>query len=153
MTDVPQPNSLSPALREQLARAPFAVFLSVSAADGTIDRKEVARFEDVFASPAFAIIRNHLADQPISAQTVIADLLRPETDLHQELNLLSQDLDRALLPTDAAAIKQALWQLGHEVARASGGNFLGLGNKVSPQEQVALDALRLCLGLEDMSQP
>ncbi len=151
MTEISPTSALSESLIRQLTRAPYAVFLLVSAADGRIDKKEVKRFEQTLAQDDFSIVRQHMDHAIQSADSIIEDLLGTDTDIHDELHQLASSITAQMPAEQAMAIKQTLWRLGLAVASASGGGILGLGNAICAEERVALEAIRLALELPEPS--
>jgi hypothetical protein len=145
MTEI-QPD-LPEGLRALLHRAPYAVFVAVSGADARIDRHEIARFEEALTHPAYQVLRRY-RDPEADGTDLVQDLLRPDADPYTELDRLAGWIKAMLAPAETLAIKHALARLGVEIAEASGGGPLGLGDKVSKQERVALQAIRLALKLD-----
>lgn len=132
---------------QALLRAPFCIFLLVAAADGTVDRKEIQRFQDLFTAEEFKPIRDLMGDHELAAESLVQELLNPENDLHEILSQSATTLDEMLEPALAQEMKQRLLRLGEEVAKASGGGLFGLGNKVSQEERTALDAIAQAMGI------
>jgi len=108
--------------------------VEVAWANGTVDVKErtaVMRAAEangvVPASPAHQILDKWLEH-------------RPDARLLKAWGEYIVDLCVALTPEEKRGLRDELLARARAVAEASGG-FLGLGNKVSPEEQVVLDAL------------
>ena len=65
---------------------------------------------------------------------------RPDGRLLQAWGEYMVELCAALKPGEKRALRDELMGRARQVAEAAGG-FLGLGNKISPEEQVVLDEL------------
>ncbi len=132
-----------------LGRAPCLVFILVAAADGGIDRKEIASFgsilqkQDDGLSPVFSRIldytRNNL--EAILEAITKSALAAPECLLRIGLLLKSERISRQ----EALMVAVRLCELGKAIASASGGGLFGFGSKISKQEAQALSFLEQLL--------
>ncbi|MGE3872769.1 MAG: hypothetical protein AB7F74_07420 [Parvibaculaceae bacterium] len=121
-----------------LQRLPLLVFRLVAGADAKVDRKELAAFKnlmrvpicrDTFGSPLFKslIYFGSAASGDRKAQKL--------TDAY--LTQIRSILDKHLSPEQFNEFREDVLTFGSIIAAASGG-VLGLGNKVSKAEKVAL---------------
>lgn len=133
-----------------LADAPYLVFLAVAAADGTIDKKEVKVFQN-------AMVAGAQTDHPIVHQMFASGMRDPSArlqklvgsglDVVENLKKVGALLSERMPEDSANAVKLVLLAVGKAVAEASGG-FLGFGKKMSKDEQNALAAVFVCLGIQ-----
>ncbi|MFK7909726.1 MAG: hypothetical protein AB8F34_03905 [Akkermansiaceae bacterium] len=142
------PSSGSAGGRQSLAHGPVLVFLLIAAADGEVDRKEAEAFGKILASNEFAttpLLRSTLAETLNQFQPLMESMLTggkpPQLLMVEFLQALDSYSEQESKP-----VRLALYGIGHAVASASGG-FLGFGSKISKEEGVALDGLRMMLGL------
>jgi len=131
---------------ENLVYAPFIVFLIVSAADGTIDKKEIKAFGKVLSSQSHPLTIELLASMPDAPHTIIQELLNDPQAMAERLETTVTDIDSVLPRSDALLFKVALFNIGQEVAEASGG-FFGFGKKISKTEKAALTTVALMLNV------
>ncbi|BCS97046.1 hypothetical protein DSLASN_26780 [Desulfoluna limicola] len=129
-----------------LAYAPFIVFLIVSAADGTIDKKEIKAFGKVLGNQSHPLTLELLASMPDAPHAIIQELLKNPLAMAERLESIVTDIDDKLPRTDALLFKVALFNIGQEVAEASGG-FFGFGKKISKKEKAALTTVALMLNV------
>jgi len=131
---------------ENLVYAPFIVFLIVSAADGTIDKKEIKALGKVLSSQSHPLTIELLASMPDAPHTIIQELLNDPQAMAERLETTVTDIDSVLPRSDALLFKVALFNIGQEVAEASGG-FFGFGKKISKTEKAALTTVALMLNV------
>lgn len=131
---------------EHLVYAPFIVFLIVSAADGTIDKKELKAFGKVLSCQSHPLTLELLASMPDAPHTIIQELLNDPQAMAERLETTVTDIDNVLPRADALLFKVALFNIGQEVAEASGG-FFGFGKRISKKEKVALTTVALMLNV------
>ncbi|GAB3257821.1 hypothetical protein [Chitinimonas naiadis] len=144
-----------------LSLIPAVLFLMVGGIDGEIDRKEF----DVFTAELAALSEVEgllgamsalaLAEANLNMERYLGSVLShidsEETTAAAVLNMASMVNDGAALLEQhldagkAQEAKQRLFRLATAIAGASGGKLLGLGSKISPQEQAALDLIMLAL--------
>ncbi len=140
-------NELSREVLQHLAKAPALVFLLVAAADGNVDKKEIAQFkktiQDPDYQPLFAAMRETESDIP----DLLAAIKSSGRSPVEELAILRGILEQ-LMPEEAAShYKVMLLKLGKSIAEASGG-FLGVfGSKIGKEEKLAIAAIAGALGL------
>lgn len=145
------PDSANSALEKQdrlaIAQAPLLVFLLVSAADGTIDEKEIARFQALLISEPY----RELLERMEQAQVVIGDSLQSlaatEVDYLAELERIDLALQRHASEGDARRIKRLLVELGESIAASSGGVSDGDEGSIGPEERTALKVIAGILGV------
>ena len=132
-----------------LARGPVLVFLMVAGADGKVDEKEIGTFQGLVANSELApgavfgaMLRNALGNfEQIFTEITAADAAPPVLFLE-----LLQALE-ACPPEEGMLARQGLYALGHAIASASGGGFMGLGSKISRSEKKALQLLQKLLAV------
>jgi hypothetical protein len=136
---------------EVLERSPLLAFLMVAAADGNVDKKEMAKFQQLVMSAA--------GKSPLFGK-VVAGMV-PKLGEHAqklvelgpigwslELMRLSKILDEKH-NADAKSYKQALYDIAKQVAESSGGGWFGFGKKIGEGEKAALDLLETFLQLKE----
>lgn len=131
---------------EMLARAPLLVFLLVAAADGKVDKKELAGFEaiiDVVMEGASPLLRKAMSEMLPQMERFLGEMLgrNPVEDLQRIAAILD-----AHYPEEAEVFKRSLVAIAIKIANSSGG-FLGLGSKISKDEKMAIAAIAVALGL------
>ncbi|MBQ0753664.1 MAG: hypothetical protein KBT87_05945 [Gammaproteobacteria bacterium] len=133
-----------------IAQAPFVIFYLVSAADGNVDKKEIEAFQGQCLALALGLKRlvgegvqgifvQHLGDMQAVMGRVVAELGSAEGAV-ESLTRIRGAVDDSYPEGEALAIKQFLFQIGHQIASASGG-FLGFGSRVSKEEKAVLAAI------------
>ncbi len=133
---------------EMLARAPLLVFLLVAAADGKVDKKELASFEaiiDAVMEGASPLLRKAMSEMLPQMERFLGDMMgrNPVEDLQRVAAILD-----AHYPNEAELFKRSLVAIAIKIANSSGG-FLGLGSKISKDEKIAIAAIAVTLGLAD----
>ncbi|MET1076646.1 MAG: hypothetical protein ABWY06_01360 [Pseudomonas sp.] len=135
---------------EALKMAPFLVFFLVAAADGRIDKKELLAFGKLLSNSArysnpllTRIITNIISDIPALAGT----LTQKRLNFAAELTIIRGIVDSRMPLPQAEAFKRALFQVGQDIAEASGG-FFGFGSKISKEERLALACIAFCLDIQ-----
>lgn len=134
---------------EVIARAPVLAFFLVAAADGNVDDKELADFEKMIgASSVFPseLFQKAIRDMRPRLQDYLSEMATEEVDHEAELKRLNDTLDEQYR-AEAKSFKLSLFGLATKIAEASGG-FLGVGNKISKEEEEALKTIALALGLK-----
>ncbi len=133
-----------------LLRAPLLVFAVVAGADGTIDKKEIRKFQEQLLAAATGhqglmreLITALLADMEAQTRAVLGGEVEPV----EALKRVAAALDGRLPADEAQAVKIELLRMGKGIAEASGG-FFGFGSKISKAEKQALAALVILLNLE-----
>ena len=131
----------SPEDWEELKVLPFIVFNMVAAADGEIDKKEVAQVSaELMSAPTFKdpLHRELMLDV---TQSNLQEILKKSFDVgmtEQRLSNAKSFLKQALSDEEYSRFLGSLIISGGNIARASGGGFLGLGDKVSDEEKKVL---------------
>jgi uncharacterized tellurite resistance protein B-like protein len=132
-----------------IAQAPVLIFLLVSAADGTIDKREIKSFESLLTTPLYS----DLLDVMARARLTIIDTLRQFTenpvDYLQELQQINRVLDRRLPADLAQRMKLQLYQLGWHVAVSSGHSPEEVDNHICRQEGTALKVVAGLFGIDE----
>jgi hypothetical protein len=132
-----------------LAQAPVLVFLLVSAADGTIDKREIRDFESILSSPPYVDLVALMGRCGLSVVDTLRQLTERPVDYLAELQRIDRVLETRLPVAEAQHLKLQLYDLGHCVASASG-RFLGVvGSPISGQEQTALKVIAGIFGVHE----
>lgn len=129
-----------------ITRSPLLIFLLVAAADGKVDRKELAGFEKVISSVMIGAtprLRQAMSDMLPEMEQHLEAL--SEINPVDELKRLAAVLDTCC-PKEAEAFKRELMGIAVKIAESSGG-FLGFGSKVSDEEKAAIAGIGITLGL------
>jgi uncharacterized tellurite resistance protein B-like protein len=120
-------------------KSTFAAFglyplVEIAWADGKVDDKERAAL--IKAAAEHGITPDSLA------HTALEEFLKhtPREDARKAWYAWAAELNRKLDKQERRKVREGLLARARAVAEASGG-FLGLGNKVSPNEQRVLDAI------------
>jgi hypothetical protein len=128
---------------ELLKLLPFHVFVMVAAADSKIDDKEVARMnEDLKTAPYYKDpLHKELFVDILSSDVnaLIQEAMDP-SKLLERANQIKAILKDRLTLDEYQRFVASMFICGLNVARASGGGFLGRGDKVSDEEKLALSA-------------
>ena len=131
----------SPGDWEELKVLPFIVFNMVAAADGEVDQKEVAQMaEELTKAPTFKdpLHRELMLDVAVSNWQEVLKKSFEVSMIEQRLNNAKSYLKQALSDEEYSRFLGSLIISGGNIARASGGGFLGLGDKVSDEEKKVL---------------
>ncbi|MEJ2455969.1 MAG: hypothetical protein P8103_17700 [Candidatus Thiodiazotropha sp.] len=135
-----------------IAQAPVLVFLLVSAADGTIDKREIKGVESLLSSEPYSDLFAVMVRARLSINDTLRQLTENPVDYLQELKRIDRVLDNRLPSALSLKLKQQLYDLGHHVALSSG-RFLGLvGDPVSKQELTALKVIAGLFGIAETQQ-
>ena len=121
----------------ELIYAPFAVFLLVSAADGTINKKELKAFGNALKKQRDSFLFEILSSSSKAPNEIMSDLLANPDTVPVKLKNIVETVDRRVLQRHAISLKFALYDIGRRVAESSGG-FLGFGKKIRGDEKRAL---------------
>ena len=142
-------NELSPGEMDALVEALYAVLVLVAGADGAVDPKEEKRFAELLVAasqtdePLHSVIERARATMP--GPTSSPSLAHE--DAIDRVRAGVRVAEDKLKPEAAERFKDGLYCMGKALAEASGGGFLGLGKRLSHEEQDALVVLAACLGL------
>jgi hypothetical protein len=135
--------------RQVIAQAPVLIFLLVSAADGTIDKREVKGFESILTSPPYADLLLLMGRARLSVVDTLRQLTENPVDYLAELQRIDRVLETRLSLIEAQQLKLQLYDLAQAVAAASGG-FMGvMGNPIGDQEQTALKVIAGIFGIDE----
>jgi hypothetical protein len=148
---LPRAAEVSAEDREVLVRAPLLVFLLVAAADGKVDRKEVAAFQSVVTgvmTTATPLLRDAMSKMLPELDSHLAEVQRRNPV--EELKRLASILDTKY-PNEAEAFKHTLVAIAIQIAESSGG-FLGLGSKVSKEEAKSIAGIAVILGVAQLEE-
>lgn len=130
-----------------IAQAPVLVFLLVSAADGTIDKREIKGFEAILTSPPYTDLLALMGRARLSVVDTLRQLTEHPIDYLAELKRIDRVLESRLPVAEGQHLKLLLYDLGRSVASASG-RILGVaGNPISDQEQTALKVIAGIFGV------
>ncbi len=130
-----------------LARGPVLVFLMVAGADGKVDEKEIGTFQGLVANSELApgeIFQSMLRNAMENFEQIFNEITGAEAAPPVLFVELLQALETCP-PEEALLARQGLYALGHAIASASGGGFLGMGSKISRSEKKALGLLERLL--------
>ncbi len=133
-----------------IAQAPVLVFLLVSAADGTIDKREIRGFESILTSEPYKELLALMGRAGLSVVDTLRQLTERPVDYLAELKRIDEVLSSRLPAAQAQQLKLQLYDLGHKVASVSG-RFMGVvGSPISDQEQTALKVIAGIFGISEM---
>ncbi|PWK47386.1 DUF4299 family protein [Pleionea mediterranea] len=136
---------------EVLIYAPVVSFCMVAMADGKVDNKEVKAFQTELAKGIVtdSELMMYIITNVISRfDSLIIDIFEAKVDLREILQQINHVVNQKLSKEDGNKFKVAMLEIGKNVAEASGG-FLGFfGSKISKEEERALSALVIALGIE-----
>lgn len=127
--------------------APFIVFLLVSGIDGRIDEKEFESFYKMIMRPekyGSGILTQISKSTGHKVTHILDQLLEKKSEMPHFLLAISKYVDENIPKDDGDAFKKALYAIGEDVAKSSGG-FLGFGSKISNEEKNALEAIKSIL--------
>jgi len=142
---------------EFLKLLPFQVFVLVAGADQKVDEAEVAQLQKDLQDAAFYKDPLHRELFVDILTSDINALIKEAMDLSkfvERANQMKATLKEKLTPEEYQRFVGSMFVNGLRVARASGGGFLGRGDKVSEEEKRALFlfAATFDLDLESLSK-
>jgi len=143
---------LTPEEWELLMQAPYLVFLTVAAADGVVDKKEVKSLTKILAKAKeqpSVLLQKVLAESAHKAGEIINGIIAGGGNTIDALQQVQELVDSRFDADEAMLFKVSLLLISKEVAEASGGGFLGFGKKISKEEKMAMAAIALTLKLND----
>jgi hypothetical protein len=121
-----------------LQRLPLLIFRLVAGADAKVDRKELAAFKNLMRVP---ICRDTFGSPLFKSLIYFGSGPRGDRQIHKlndaYLTQTRSILDKHLSPEQFNEFREDVLTFGSIIAAASGG-FLGLGNKISEAEKLAL---------------
>ena len=131
-----------------LCLSPCLVFMIVAAADGTVDKNEAKAFGEILQKPTAhpsRYLQKVLAETRGNVQGLIREILERGDNPLTTLGQVAAVVDAQMDEDEGFMFKLSLLAIGQQIAKASGGGFLGMGNKVSKEEQQALVAIAAVL--------
>jgi len=136
---------------------PFQVFVLVAGADGRIDKDEVAQLQkDLREAPYYKdpLHRELFMDILSSDINALIKEAANVAKLAERASQMKVTLKEKLRPDEYQRFVASMFINGLKTARASGGGFLGFGDKVSKEEKRALVmfAAMFDLDIESMSK-
>ena len=132
-----------------LPRSPLLIFLLVAASDGKVDKKELANFQKVIIGSGklqSTLLQKAIADMLPNLERFLVELTSGKFDYIAELKSIGEYVDKNYPADEAQTFKLSLVGLGKLIAESSGG-FFGFGNKISKEEETALIAIAVTLGV------
>lgn len=139
LTGVKDPAALDTLMAMNIAKDTFAAFalyplVEIAWADGSVDEKERKAF--------LAAAAEHGLAPGMPAHAALEGFLKtkPSEDARKAWYLWAAELNSTLDAGERRKVREGMIQRARAIAEASGG-FLGLGNRVSANEQRVLDAL------------
>lgn len=110
-----------------LQRAPLLVFYYVAKADGTVDASEVERLIELLDAPeryksaVFEQVAHDIMSDPKAlAESVKTILSETDIDASEQFGEIQRIVDTKLNPADAVGFKEAITDLGVDIAAAKG---------------------------------
>jgi hypothetical protein len=132
---------------------PVAVFFMVAGADGKVDQKEILAFATDVGQGALLKDELH-RELAIDVAGNIQSILQRVSNLKLAQNFVERTkgfLRAKLSEEEYQRFTASLFISGVKIAKASGGGFLGLGDKVSKEEKTALAVFAASWGLDPQS--
>ena len=133
-----------------LCMAPTLIFVAVAAADGEIDPKEIAAYQDSLrkaAESGESLYHRILLGAMKNSEAQMEAMRSGQVDPEASLRAIGTLFDARLSPEESHELKTELFNLGLSVAQASGGGLFGFGSKIDKKEKAALAFIAVCLGL------
>jgi hypothetical protein len=128
--------------------APLWVFGAVAGADGKVDEKELeALLKEISQWPLFKepLVQETLLTLSQDFMNLMAHYKADSRNVLTGLKDVADLLDRKATQEQAKNFKGAMLLIGRNTAQASGGGFLGTGDKISSEEKGALAMVILTL--------
>src|SRR5262245_6933233 len=139
LTGIRDPKVLDTLLAMNVAKDTFAAFalyplVEIAWADGEVDEKERKAF--------LAAAAEHGVTPGMPAHAALEGFLKtkPSEDARKAWYLWAAELNRTLDAGERRKVREGLTGRARKIAEATGG-FLGLGSKISANEQRVLDAI------------
>ncbi|MBD2255300.1 NACHT and WD repeat domain-containing protein [Nostoc parmelioides] len=133
---------------QTLQYAPLWVFSAVAHADGKVDDQEFSVLAKNISKASLykiPLTRDVFASILGDFNNIMGQYGADSRDVSEGLRDVVEILDSKVSLEESENFKQALIFLGVEIANASGGGFLGLGNKMSNEEASALSIIAALL--------
>lgn len=130
---------------------PFHVFLLVAGADKNVDKEEIAQFDEEIKGAPFYKDPLHREIALDILTSDVGTLLQQAMDVSrftERMARMKMVLQTKLTHDEYQRFVGSLFINGLKIARASGGSPLGMGDKVSQEEKVALAALATMFELD-----
>lgn len=146
------PAAATPEEKEFLARSPLLVFLLVAAADGKVDKKELAAFDKIVEASLGStndLVRQTITQMLPEVERHLEELTSEGVNPLEELKRVAAILD-SNHPNEAEEFKIYLLVVATKIAQSSGG-FLGFGKKIDDREAAAIAAIAVTLGIKDLA--
>lgn len=135
-----------------IIQAPYLVFLTVAAADGIIDEKEIKGLAKVLLKAKEQpsnIIQKILEESAADARSIINSIIHSGQNTVDTLQKIQQLVDTKLSKEESTVFKVSLMFIAQQIAEASGGGFLGFGEKISKEEKIALAVILKALKIDE----
>lgn len=132
-----KPDNFSPEEWKTLLNTPFIVFLATAAADGKVDAKEQAKFLNILTAAGkykCDTLNQLLVEGIPHFSDFFSQLVGGKINPAEELMKATALIDSKLGAAEAQLLKISLLAIAREIAASSGG-FLGLGSKISKDEE------------------
>jgi hypothetical protein len=139
---------------ELLKLLPFHVFVMVAGADRKIDEDEVAQLNEHLRTAPFykdPLHRELFVDILTSDVNALVEKAIDPSKLLERANQIKAILRQKLTLDEYQRFVASMFIDGLKVARASGGGFLGRGDKVSEEEKLALTMFAAMFNLDPES--
>lgn len=144
-----EPNTGNNPSQYALVAAPVCIFLLVAAADGEIDDKEITAFQ----ANLLASMASESDTQQTIAMASIAQFPEIFASLQEAgpghcvklLTEASQAAEKFMDNDQVKAYRSNLNAMAIGIAKASGGGFLGFGNKIGKEEKAMLELIEKIL--------
>ena len=138
---------------ESLKILPVAVFVMVAGADGNVDQKEILEFATQIGKGGMLkdeLHRELIVDISGNLKEVLQKVGNPQA----AKNLVEETKGILKAKLSADEYQRFIGSLiisGVRVANASGGGFLGMGDKISKEEKTVLAAIAIAWDLDPQS--
>ena len=133
---------------QTLQYAPLWVFSAVADVDGKVDDQEwSALFKEIAEASLYQVplIRDVFTSISEDVNNILKRYGADSRDVSDGLRDVVEILDSKVSLEESVSFKHALIFLGVKIANASGGGFLGLGNKMTDEETSALSIIAALL--------
>jgi hypothetical protein len=119
----------------------------VSAADGTIDKREIKSFESLLTSPPYSVLLAVMTQARLTLVDTLRQLTENPVDYLEELRHINRVLEKRLPTALAQKMKQQLYEIGWHVAVSSGASLEEVDNHICRQEGTALKVIAGLFGV------
>jgi len=134
-----------------LDRGPGLVFALVAAADGKVDKKEMAVFAKILAAAKSSTIKSPALGRSLDIKRSCESVdhyiktIANGSDPQKELEILCNAIDGTLSALEAQQFKLGLAYIGKQVAEASGGYSGSFGSNDCKKEKAVLGSILVAL--------